>query len=309
MQKLTSAYVKEKLYKLGFYLLEDTYVNQRTSMKCKCFNGHVFYRSWSVFRQDQTCRECNLLTKRKEKLYTISKAFNLRGYKLLSTEYINCKIKLDYICPEGHTGKVSWNNFSKGQICPTCSTISRRGNKSRLWKGGVCELELPLFETYENRLRKYQKVHKIVRDELEVLGVECHYCSCIFVPRYTQVNNRLRAINTALIGESNFYCSDRCKQLCTSYGFNSTYIDPESKLYKPKSEKQQARRCQTDHLKQLQIDEVGYNYCEKCGEEVNTVELHHTLEVAKFGLESINSAGHLLVCGKCHKEFTKECRS
>ena len=102
-------------------------------------------------------------------------------------------------------------------------------------------------------------------------------------------------------------CSDKCKELCSSFGQFCNLIYPESKLYKSKTEQQKARNCQTDHLKQLQLDEFGYNYCEKCGKEVDIVELHHTLEVAEFGIEAINSAGHLLVCRTCHKEFTKKC--
>ena len=74
-------------------------------------------------------------------------------------------------------------------------------------------------------------------------------------------------------------------------------------------EKVVTRSCQTNHLKQLQVDETGYNYCEKCGTEVEEVQLHHTLEVAKFGVEAINSAGHILLCGECHKELTKACKS
>ncbi len=134
--------------------------------------------------------------------------------------------------------------------------------------------------------------------------VKCYSCEKYYNPTNKEVMNFLYAES----GYMNIYCSDKCKQLCKVYGFNVNQIDPESKLYKSKSEQQQTRACQTDHLKQLQIDEVGYNYCEKCAVEVEIVELHHTLEVAKFGLEAVNSASHLLVCNICHKEFTKKCK-
>ena len=91
------------------------------------------------------------------------------------------------------------------------------------------------------------------------------------------------------------------------YNFNIRSVDPRVKSRDLKYETQKVRRCQTDHLKQLQIDEVGYNYCEKCGGRDEVIELHHTLEIAKFGLEAINSAGHILLCGNCHKEVTIAC--
>jgi len=103
------------------------------------------------------------------------------------------------------------------------------------------------------------------------------------------------------------YCSDKCKQSCKVYNFNTTLVDPESILNLSTSDKEQARSCQTTHLKQLQLDAVGYNYCEKCGTTCDVVELHHTLEVAKYGTNAISSAGHILLCNICHKDLTKQC--
>jgi 5-methylcytosine-specific restriction endonuclease McrA len=92
------------------------------------------------------------------------------------------------------------------------------------------------------------------------------------------------------------------------YRFHPTrWLDPRSIRYINKTTNNLVRSCQTNHLKQLQLDEVGYNYCEKCGNKTTIVELHHTLEVAKHGLNSINSAGHILLCSECHKELTKQC--
>ena len=137
----------------------------------------------------------------------------------------------------------------------------------------------------------------------EQIQVRCYHCRRYYNPTNSEISCFLQSGS----GFRNMYCSEICKNSCKIYGFHLQQVDPESKLYKSKSEQQQVRNCQTKHLKQLQIDEFGYNYCEKCGQEVGIVELHHTLEVAKFGLEAINSAGHLLVCRKCHKEFTKMC--
>lgn len=140
------------------------------------------------------------------------------------------------------------------------------------------------------------------------ITVLCKHDGKRFRPSTGDIRRRISCVNGKTKGESNFYCTDRCAQECILYYFNSNSIDPRSTLYIPKSEQEEARRCQTRHLKILQIDEFGYNFCEKCGTEVDTVELHHTLPVAQFGLEAINSAGHLLVCNDCHKEFTKDCK-
>ncbi|MBV5347138.1 hypothetical protein JZU46_02830 [bacterium] len=132
--------------------------------------------------------------------------------------------------------------------------------------------------------------------------VKCYHCNKDYIPIVEEIKNFIKTSS----GYCNIYCSDKCKQLCKVYNFRVDLADPDSILYVNNSEKEQARACQTGHLKQLQLDELGYNYCEKCGTEA-AIELHHTLEVAKYGLEAISSASHILLCSVCHKELTKQC--
>ena len=58
----------------------------------------------------------------------------------------------------------------------------------------------------------------------------------------------------------------------------------------------------------MQLAEYHYTFCERCGKYVKPLELHHTIEVAKDPDGAINPAGHMLVCGDCHKKFNRECR-
>ena len=41
-----------------------------------------------------------------------------KGYKLLSTEYVNSKTKLIFKCPDGHEFPMKWNDFQQGHRCP-----------------------------------------------------------------------------------------------------------------------------------------------------------------------------------------------
>jgi len=143
-----------------------------------------------------------------------------------------------------------------------------------------------------------------------VITVSCRKCGKRFAPTKAQVYHRCRCIENPQTpgSESNFYCADACKNPCELFRFHSiSGVDPRSKLYVPKTEQEEAGACQTDHLKQLQRDEFGYNYCEACGQEVDIVDLHHTLEIAKHGTDAINSAGHILLCKECHKKLTRVC--
>lgn len=44
-----------------------------------------------------------------------------KGYKLLSTEYVNNVTKLEMVCPEGHTFQMRYSNFQSGNRCPVCN--------------------------------------------------------------------------------------------------------------------------------------------------------------------------------------------
>lgn len=50
----------------------------------------------------------------------IRSEFAKDGYKLLTIEYINSNQKLDYICPKGTRGSISWNNWQQGRRCACC---------------------------------------------------------------------------------------------------------------------------------------------------------------------------------------------
>jgi len=139
-----------------------------------------------------------------------------------------------------------------------------------------------------------------------VITVVCKLCGKRYTPIRRVVLNRVQAIEGKRSGEHHFYCSDSCKKACPLHGFKPHQsVDPRSKLYVPPSEAEADRKCQTDHLKQLQCDERGYNWCEKCGDIID-VELHHTQAVGSK--DAVSSAGHMLLCAGCHVELHGDCR-
>jgi hypothetical protein len=58
-----------------------------------------------------------------QKLEAIKNTFEAESYQFLTTEYKNSKQKLDFICPKGHKGSISWNVFRSGKRCKTCEDI------------------------------------------------------------------------------------------------------------------------------------------------------------------------------------------
>ncbi len=189
-------------------------------------------------------------------------------------------------------------------------TILEKQKKYREAKKDVIEAWPKNRANYTTYCNKLIITDKPTLGEDGKLKICCKNCGVLFYPTNREVDGRVQAIKGNYKGEHNFYCSDECKNSCLLYHFTTgTQTDPRSILHKSKTEQQLTRACQTDHLKQLQFDEVGYSYCEKCGTEETAIELHHTLEVAKYGLEAISSASHILLCSECHKELTRQCRN
>ncbi len=51
-------------------------------------------------------------------------AKNLNG-KLLSTEYTNCDVPIDWQCEKGHIWKARWSHIKNGSWCPFCKKVNK----------------------------------------------------------------------------------------------------------------------------------------------------------------------------------------
>ena len=115
--------IRQFFEKEGYELLSTEYVNKNTKLEYICPEGHKHSISWDNFSHGRRCPECAMKI-RKSKLKIpydeIKQAFELEGYILLSTEYINNSSQLEYICPKGHKYSTNWDNFKQGRRCPEC---------------------------------------------------------------------------------------------------------------------------------------------------------------------------------------------
>lgn len=88
----------------------------------------------TIGRKRQTLKLTKSKTPKKYTYEIVLKTFNTRGYELISTEYINGKSKLKYICPR-HQDKgiqeIRFDNFQQGQGCYYCG-IENSHNKAKL---------------------------------------------------------------------------------------------------------------------------------------------------------------------------------
>ena len=225
----------------------------------------------------------------------------------LLDKFDNSKVPLNFVCSCGRLGKKLLHNFKRNPWCAFCG--KQKIQEQRITPNYI---GLSSFKTYGKRLIDIgESVREGPNGEVQI---RCYYSECRkwHNANKDQVQNKLRNSNTMGNGEGNIYCSDKCAEDCVVHGFNPfTMVDPDSKLFVSKTVTEEVRACakvDRRELMRLQIDEFGHTYCDKCGIITNKIEHHHTQEVAKTGKEAITPAGHMLICGECHKEFTSSCR-
>ncbi len=144
--KLNYDFVKSSFESSGYQLLSTEYVNQRHKLIYRCPRGHqhkISYADWHSGRRCRLCRNEDTGNRRRLDFDVVKCDFENDGYKLVSDTYENNDIKLDYICPVGHKGSMSYHNFKNGWRCIKCRVDRQRlicGDLHPMWKGGIsCE--------------------------------------------------------------------------------------------------------------------------------------------------------------------------
>ncbi len=117
--KPTLPYIRDQLEKEDYVLLSTKYKNSDTHLDYMCPNGHRHSITWHNWQSGKRCPYCAGLVK--PTVDFIKSEFEKEGYTLLSTEYINNRAGLDYICPKGHKYVISWHSWLRGARCSYCA--------------------------------------------------------------------------------------------------------------------------------------------------------------------------------------------
>jgi hypothetical protein len=121
-KKYTTEQVKDIFAESDCELL-DEYQDMLTPMNYKCACGSLSKIRLFSFLKGSRCKECGrkkMSQSRKLSFDVVKEKFEEVGYQVLSTEYIDNKTPINYICDRGHEGSNSYANFSKGRRCKQC---------------------------------------------------------------------------------------------------------------------------------------------------------------------------------------------
>lgn len=119
--------VRQALFKEDYVLLSDVYINAYNRISYKCPHGHIHETTYANWLKGRRCALCfgNPIVS----MEIVKQSFKNAGYKLITNTYKSAHSKLYYVCPEGHRGSISWNNWQQGKSCFQCAVIKRADRK------------------------------------------------------------------------------------------------------------------------------------------------------------------------------------
>lgn len=123
-KRLTIGFVKDEFEKIGWVCTSNEYINNNNLLNYICQNGHCGVIRWADWKQGHRCPICTGV--KKHTIEYIKKEFEKKGWICLSDKYVNAHSKLEYICPNGHHGFITWNSWQQGSGCSICSDIKKR---------------------------------------------------------------------------------------------------------------------------------------------------------------------------------------
>ena len=165
-------------------------------------------------------------------------------------------------------------------------------DKNPMWKGGNT---ISLYDTYAKQLEPYDVKCRRLSNDKKVLQVQCMYCGKWYIPTRNECHHKVQCIKGNYKGELNLYCSNECKQACSTY----------SQRKYPKGFKVNTSREVQPHLRKLVLKRDNYT-CQKCGCDDKQLHCHHITGVEINPVESADIDNCITLCIDCHKEVHKQ---
>lgn len=210
--KLNIEFIRTEFVKEGYILLTTVYENAQQKLEYICPRGHKHSVTWSNWssKNKRRCPYC--VGKNKLTIEHIKSEFAKEGYILLTTEYENNRQKLEYICPRGHRGFISWHSWNSKvkRRCPKC-------NDSHVSK-------------WEKTIRKFlseSNIDYVGNDKTQLLNPETNYNLELDI-WFPDLNKAIECNGIYWHSKKRAIKNDKIKtQLCKDQGINLLVITDE----------------------------------------------------------------------------------
>lgn len=191
---------------------------------------------------------------------------------------------------EANTGRVHTDKARANMSLAKAGT--GKGELNHNYKGGVKKLNIPLFNSYASKLCDTEECRESPTQP-GYLEVKCTYCGKWFIPKTSDVVERIKGINGKGRGERRLYCSEGCKKSCSIYGRRKF----------PRGFKEGTSREVQPELRKMVLSRDLFQ-CQKCfvvGEDV-ALHCHHITGIMLNPIESADVDNCVTLCKECHAE-------
>jgi len=164
---------------------------------------------------------------RKLNIEYIKNKFELDGYDLISTDYVNSKKKLKCICSKGHCHYIRWGDWQQGVRCPYCA-----GNVKYTINFIRSEFEKENYKlistVYEDCMSKLNYIcpnghaHNITWNEWNNHGNRCPYCAGVARLTTDYVKDKFEIEGYELLTKDYVNSSQKLKYKCPNGHVHST---------------------------------------------------------------------------------------
>jgi hypothetical protein len=141
--------VQEIFQENGCELITKEYKHNKQVLEFKCKCNKFVHMSFKKYLTDFCCEECHKKTLKRVFRYShteVKEIFKIRNCELLSSEYVNNRQKLDYICECKNQAIITLHEFlDDGQRCQKCA-IRKRKETNLIIYGNECSMNSDLLK-------------------------------------------------------------------------------------------------------------------------------------------------------------------
>jgi hypothetical protein len=269
--------VRQVFEDAGCILISEEYVGANEKLDYECGCGEVASISFYNFRRGQRCRKCRnekISSKQRLNYEIVKQVFEENGCTLLSKNYVNSKMLLDYICVCGSQSEISYGNFRIGHRCSKCR-YEKSGSKRR--------------HTYE-----------YVKQVFQENG--CTLLSKNYVSAHEKLDYKCICGNISEISYGNFSTGNRCKKcgIAKLSGENNSNYNP----YLTDEERIVGRTYPEYAEWRKAVYERDAYQCQCCGNaRSGTLNAHHIDGYTWCVERRTDVTNGVTLCQECHASF------
>jgi len=290
-------------------VLEYTKMSAKGKFRCNLHNIDFYTMPRDIIGRGTGCSQCANEGRRKKHSFSFDyvKTFiESRNCILISTEYINCDLKLEVIFECGHRGNITFWSFKEGHRCPECG--QRMGGESkRLLKEDVeSRLKIKGLDVIEF-IDGYLNTSSMVKTKCENGHIEIHsISSLLYSCKCNQCTKEKMSLEKRGDGGSNWQGG---KTLIFSY------LQKKMKKWRYESLNISNHKClicgETKHLHVHHL----YNFYSIVHDAFRELGIKRRLRISEYNVEELDIIvnktleihyRHLLgvaICKKHHDEF------